>query len=153
MAEYNSTTVIYGRSFLNTILAAFKTLPAAALIIAAAKIRLSKDPAFAPTADSTIAGLAAQEATFTGYPAGGIAVVQSAPVNLSPGAQGELATALFTATGSAIGNVVTGYWIDDGTNVVLAERFAGGLNVSFAVANDFLELVVQLPLQTVQKTV
>jgi hypothetical protein len=136
---------------MDTVLLALKTVPGGALIVSG-KARLSKDPSFAPTPDSTIASLAALEADYTGYAAGGIAVVLTTSLNLSPGCLGDLATALFEATGSAVTNTVYGYWVDDGTSVVCGERFAGGGVVAFQVAGDFLDLTVLLPMQLIQAT-
>jgi hypothetical protein len=144
MAEFSSISPAYGQAFLDTIAAAYKTIPGAALI-AAAKLRLSTDPAFAPTFGATIAALAAHEATFTGYPAGGAAIVLSAPVNLNADTVGALVNIIFLATAPLPANQAYGYWVDDGTNVILMERFPDGLGVHFAAAGDFLNLGVAFP--------
>jgi len=49
-------------------------------------------------------------------------------------------------------DVVTGWWIDDGTNVVASERFEGGVTVGFAAPGSFLTLTAILPFQTHQVT-
>jgi hypothetical protein len=144
MNSYISQNVVIGQEFMNSLLACISTRPAAALV-AAGKIRLSLDPSFNPTPQSTAATLSPNEATFTGYAAGGIAMVLSGAVNVSPVIQGVLANALFTATGSAISNNVYGYWIDDGTNLVIGERFSAAQIASFATAGDFLDLTCIIP--------
>jgi hypothetical protein len=146
MAVYTSNRVVFGQAFANTIMAALNTLPAAKLINAA-KLRLSQQAGFNPTPLSTIAALAANEATFTGYTPGGYAFAATPVVNLSPNAQGTATVVIIQATGSTTGNTITGYWIDDGTNMIMAEAFPAGTSVIFAASGDFLELVVQIPIQ------
>jgi hypothetical protein len=152
--SFKSQNVIYGTAFLNTVLAAFKTIPAAALI-ATGKLRLSHDPAFNPVPGTALAALVAQEANFSGYPAGGAAVVLSAPVNLSPTAQGAVVSNLFLATTASpfVNDNCTGYWIDDGTNFIMGEAFGAGQAAAFSSPGDFLELIVELPMQAGQATV
>jgi hypothetical protein len=153
MSAYASAQVTFGTAFLNTLMAALKTAPMNPLVNTA-KIRLNTNPAFNPSPGDAISTNTANEADYTGYTAGGIAVSLSSPVNLSPTCQGVVASALFTATSASpfVSSVVYGYWIDDGTNVILAEKFAGGINVAFDAAGAFLELIVQLPAQAIQLT-
>jgi hypothetical protein len=138
---------------MNAVIAAFKTVPGAALIVAG-KVRLSQDPSFAPTPDSTIAGLAANEADYSGYAAGGIAAVLSAPVNLSNNAQGTIISATFTAVSATpfVPNQVYGWWLDDGTNFIAGERFVNNGQAPFGAVGDFLALIVLLPGQLLQPT-
>ena len=118
------------------------------------KVRLSKDSAFNPTPDSTRAALAANEADFTGYTAGGYTPTFAGAVNMSTNVVARLANVIAIA-GTAdpfIANTVYGYWLDDGTNVVLAERFANGAVAAFGSTGDYLaiHLAFALPLlQTV----
>jgi hypothetical protein len=151
VAYYTSNRIVYGTGFLNTVIGAFNTVPAAKLVNAA-KLRLSLSNAFNPAPGSTIASLAANEATFTGYTAGGYAFAASAALNLSGNAQGSVTPILITASGSTTQNVIYGYWIDDGTNLILGEAFPVGQTVTFAAAGDFLQLLVYLPLQNRQAT-
>jgi hypothetical protein len=153
MAAYASQQVTYGRAWLNTILAALKTT-AGGPLVDTAKIRLSNNAAYTPGPDDTIAGNAASEADYSGYAAGGIAVVLSAPVNLSQGCQGVLCPVLYEATAASpfVSAVVYGYWVDDGTNIICGERFAGAVNYGFAGPGDFLQLILQLPLLVNQLT-
>ncbi len=145
MTDYVAQAVVYGRTFLNTLLAALLTRPAAALVVGA-KLRLSKNPVFNPLPASVITDFTGLEADYTGYAAGGIALTIGAPLNLSGVIQGTEETTLFAATGSAITNSVYGYWVDDGTNVLFAEKFASGGIATFAIAGDFLNLSTRTPL-------
>jgi hypothetical protein len=144
--NYTSQDVTYGTVFAQSVLAAFSTAPANPLIHTG-KLRLSQDPAFNPQPNSTVAGLAANEATYTGYTAGGVAVALSGGLLPSPNLAGALQTELFTAAGGGtfVPNNVTGWWIDDGTNVIAGERFAGGAVCNFAEVGDYLVLTVILP--------
>lgn len=143
---YETKSVVWGRVFANAVLTAFGTDPAAALLVTP-KVRLSKDPAFAPTPDSTRAGLAANEADFTGYTAGGYTPTFSAPVRIGNNLQALLATVLPIrgVTLPGVNNTVFGWWIDNGTDVVVAESFAGGFQADFSNPGDFLDLSVVLP--------
>lgn len=132
-------------------MAAFKTV-ATGPLIATAKVRLTTNASFVPNPDATIAELAADEADYSGYTAGGLALVVGAPVNLSPSCQGAVTALSFIATAASpfVPAQCYGYWVDDGTNVIAQEAFPGGVAIGFGVAGDFLELVLQLPLQATQ---
>ncbi len=146
MLSYTSQVVGYGLAFMDTVMQAFTTLPAAKLINTA-KLRLSHDPAFSPTPGSTIAALAAQEANFTGYPAGGAAFATGTPIHLAPSIDGAGTAVFFQATTGApfTADTVYGYWVDDGTNVIAYERFAGGVAMPFTSPGVGMEMVVFLP--------
>ncbi len=139
---------------MDTVLAAFKTTASAALI-ASAKVRLSNNPSFRPTPTDTIAGNAATECDYSGYAAGGVALVVGAPANLSPTCQGAVTGVQFLATTATpfVASSAYGYWVDDGTNVILAEAFSAGFIATFAAAGDFLELVLEIPQQSPQATI
>lgn len=124
-------------------------------MIATAKVRLSTNPSFVPNSLATIAELAANEANYSGYTAGGVALVVGSPVNLSPTCQGAVTAVSFVATAASpyVPSNVYGYWVDDGTNVIAQEAFAGGASVGFGAPGDFLELVLELPQQGPQLTV
>lgn len=151
--NYQSQEVGYGRTFADTILAALKTVPGGALITSG-KIRFSKDPAYDPTPASAIADLSAHECDFSGYTSGGYATTLSAPLNLSTVCGGVQCSALAIAGTASpfVPNTVYGYWLDDGTNVIAFERFAGGASMSIAAPGDFIDLQVFLPLQLAQAT-
>jgi len=145
---YVTKTPVYGKAFMDTVLGAMKTLPGAALIVGA-KVRLSKDPGFSPSPQSTIAALAASECDFTGYPAGGDAVAVGTLHNLSPNSDGFIQDALFSGSGGPpfTGGSAYGYWIDDGTNVIMGEAFGSAGPINITVAGDYIELDLRLPLR------
>jgi hypothetical protein len=151
MAQYTSKQVVYGTAFLNSLIAALKTAPANPLINSA-KVRLSNSPTFNPSSGSTIASLSSNECAYSGYTAGGIALVVGTPVNLSLTCQGAITAVQFLSTSATpyVPDVAYGYWIDDGTNVILAEAFPPGQQAGFAAPGDFLELVLQIPQQSLQ---
>lgn len=153
MPAFASSNPVYGTAFLNSLLNAYKTT-AAGPLVATAKVRLNTNPAFNPGAGDTIADNVANEADFSGYPAGGIAVVLSAPVNLSTTCQGSLFNATYTAAAATpfVTGTAYGYWVDDGTNVIMGEKFGAGINFAFGVPGDFLELIGQMPQQAYQAT-
>lgn len=153
MTNYTAQNVTFGQAFMNTIMAALKTVPSGALI-ATAKLRLSNSPSFAPTPASTIASLDATECAYSGYTAGGIAVSLSAPLNLSTVCQGVLTNGLFLATTASpfVPDVAYGWWIDDGTNFIAGERFSGNQSASFASPGAFLDLNALVPGQLAQAT-
>lgn len=145
MPSITTTANGYGRAFANTILAALKTAPADPLIDAA-KLRLSQDPAYNPTPSATIAALEAQEADYSGYTAGGYAVVVPNPVNLSGSAQGVFLSQLLTATTATpfVDNVLYGWWVDDGANVIAYGRFNQDNPPGMGQPGDFIDLGVSL---------
>lgn len=149
--DYQSKNVVYGQAWAATLTAALKTAPMNPLVNAA-KIRLSSQAGFNPLVSSTPASLAANEASYSGYPAGGIAAVLTAGLNLSSSCEGAIAQAVFEATAATpfVPGVAYGYWVDDGTNVILAEAFPAGQSASFNVPGAFLTLAVLFPTQLLQ---
>lgn len=151
--QYTSQRPTYGQAFLNTILAAYKTRPAGALIVSG-KVRLINSPTFAPTPQTTVAELAAVECAYSGYPAGGAALTVGDPVNLSRTCQGAVTAIQFVATTATpfVPDTAYGYWVDDGTNMICVEMFPSGQEAPFASAGAFLELLLELPQQAPQAT-
>lgn len=150
---YAAQRVVIGQGAANALLACLSVRPAAQLL-ATGKVRLSKDPLYNPQPGTLLAALTAQEANYSGYTAGGIAVALNGPINLSGNAQGYVQSVLFSAAVGApfVPNNVTGWWIDDGTLLWYGERFANNLVASFATPGDYLELVVITPEQLFQAT-
>jgi hypothetical protein len=149
--NYATVNVVYGRAFILKWLAGL-TAPITAGLLATAKLRLSKDPQFNPTPDSLLSALAAMEADFSGYPAGGKAVILASYVGSSASADSAYAQVIFTAAAATpqVSNTVTGYWIDDGTEVCVAERFSAGQTAPFDIVGDYLGLTALVPLQFYQ---
>jgi hypothetical protein len=152
MPAYASQNTVYGKAFALTVLAALTTRPAAALF-GTLKVRLVTAAPFAPTPNNVIADFLPNEATFVGYTAGGYAPTWSAAVNLSGNIVGIVTnvTPICTSASAPSPNVITGYWVDDGTNVIVAEGFPGGLTFGFVNPGDFLDLQVNIPFQLYQQ--
>lgn len=144
--EYQTKSVVFGAAWVATEIAAVAARPAGALV-AAGKLRLSKLPGIIANPNLTRAQLAANEAAYTGYPAGGYAVVFSAQVNLTTQILGLLVNQLFlvTADDPQVNETITAWWIDDGTNLVVMEAFAEGATWSQSGPGDFLALLASVP--------
>jgi hypothetical protein len=151
MAQHTVLNVVYGRAFANRWLLALTTRPAAALL-ATGKLRLSQDPAFAPTADSTVAALAANEADFTGYTSGGVTYATSGQLNVNPLIQGDVMDEVFVSVAGSpfVPNQLYGWWIDDGTDVVAAGTFGESAPIPISVPGDYLALQSILPVNLLQ---
>jgi hypothetical protein len=149
--NYTTAKVVYGKAFIQKWMAAL-TAAVTTGLLAAAKIRLSKDPQFNPTPDSVLSALAAQEADFSGYPAGGKALILAQGVGSSAGAYSDLAQVLFTGAPATpqVVNTITGYWVDDATEFCIGERFTAGLTVPFESAADYFGLTLLVPLMLYQ---
>lgn len=141
---YQSKSLIYARTFMDSWLAAFKTVPAAALIIAPT-VRLLQGLLPAITPDTTLADLESSEANFSGY--GADTFTLTVPVQSSTNVEAAIGSATFLATAASpfVGNSISGYFITDGTNLVAAEAFPGGTNIQIAAAGQFLALDLVLP--------
>lgn len=151
MAQYTSRNVVFGDVFANAWVLALKTVPGAALL-AAGKLRLSKDPSFNPNSKTTLAELEANECDFSGYPAGGIAVSLTTGLDLTPQIQGAITSGTFVAATATpfVSGTAYGYWIDDGTDMAMAEKFASPFNAPFAEVGAFLVLNAAIPLGLLQ---
>lgn len=154
MSSVVTQSVVFGRAFADAIIAGLSTLAGTALL-ATAKLRLSHDPAYNPLPDTLLADLEAQEALYSGYPAGGVAVALSAPLNVAVGIEGAVQSHLWIATNASpfVGDSITGWWIDNGTDMLLASPFGDLGPVSIGLAGDFLNLLGVLPVGMYQPTV
>lgn len=150
MAGYSSQLITYGNAYLKTQATAQKTAPTNPLINTG-KVRLTTATGFSPSGTNTIAELSPNEANFSGYTAGGLALTLTGPVNLSALCEGMIAALTFLATTASpfVPNVLTGYWVDDGTNVIAQEAFPSP-GITISAAGDFLALLLQLPQQVNQ---
>lgn len=99
--------------------------------------------------DTTLAALAAVEATFSGY--GAATPTLSGPVNPGPHTQGLIADALFVgnSTTTFTPDTITGYWVQSGTMLIEAESFPSGQGVPIGQNGDFLSLEVILPVHLI----
>jgi hypothetical protein len=146
MAERTSDTVVYGRTWLAAALTAWTTVPVA-VPLDTANIHLMGAAGFLPTADTTLDALTAVEAAYTGY--GPDSPGFSAPVSLVGGGLGLPALASFLATAPTppdpfVPDTITGWWVDDTTNVIAAGTFTPA---QIAVATDWLLLILLLPIE------
>jgi hypothetical protein len=150
VAAYSSQNITYGNAYQKTAALAQKTAPTNPLINTA-KVRLSTQLGFSPSGTATIAELAANEANYSGYTAGGLALTLTGPVNLSALCEGMIAALTFLATTATpfVPNTLYGYWVDDGTNVIAQEAFPAP-GITIAGPGDFLALLLQLPQQVNQ---
>jgi len=78
------------------------------------KIRLFQDSLGVPTVETTITELEANEADYTGYPAGGFDVTAMAPPMGAPGGGVViLSNEVFATFTSGSPNTIGGYWLED----------------------------------------
>lgn len=151
MASRSFGSVVLGQAFIDTILANFKA-PNVAKLVDAAFVRLSKDPAFNPTSASLVADLELAEADFSGYAAGGYALVLGAAINAGGGGRacaGNI-VAIAGAANPFIQNTVYGWWVDDGANMIAGQAFGDGNQVAFGKPGDFLDMLAGIPLNFLQ---
>lgn len=135
----------WNAAFLDTMLAALSTRPAAALAPAISLHLFTND--YTPTPQDLAA--AYTEANFSGYAAA--SPTPSVPVSLSNLAEALLASATFVAVTASpfVPNNLFGYYFTAGGLLVMSERFASV--VPIAGPGDFLELVGLLPLRAFQQ--
>ena len=145
---YRSQSVVLGTAFVDAILAAMTTRPAGALMVSP-KVRLNASSTFSPQVGSLIADFTANETTYSGYTSGGVAYTPTGIGNLSAAAQAQYGSVTFAATAATpfVSGVAYGWWIDDGTNVLWAEKFTNGFVMSFGAPGDYLVLDLILPMQ------
>lgn len=141
MSVFQTISVVRSRAWLNKLIGALKTRPAAALL-ATAKVRLLKDRTLSLNELTTRAELAAHEADYTDYPAGGATLTPPDPINYNILGQGWAAAQLYnmTTVPTVTGNDIAGYWVDDGTDPVVMEYFPVGQDVPMQKPGDWLEI-------------
>lgn len=147
MPSYQAKNVIVSKTFGDAIVAAFSARPAAALLGATPKLRLGTDPGMVIDKTTTLADLAAQEANYSGYTAGGVTPTVTGPVNEGEDQVAAVVNNVFVATTASpfVGNTVCNWWIDDGTNLVVGETLDEADRVEIAEAGDFYDLLAVLP--------
>lgn len=144
--DYQCKSVVYGADWLATQIAAVPARAAAALVVAG-KLRLSTDPNFTALPGTTIADLAAFEGAYSGYTPGGYAVTFTAQINITAQITGLGVRQLFLATAATpfVGETITAWWFDDGTNVVVQEKLLLPGPWAISGPGDFLQLLAYLP--------
>lgn len=143
--SYLTVTLVYARSFLLSILAAFTARPAAALV-SGFNVHLLRDSAISLNSDTVRADLLGHECGYSGYAP---QVVSTWVTVRTPNGEALAANSLFVAGSAApfVTDSAAGYWIDDGTNFLFGEYFAGGLHALFPYAGTYLDLNLLLPIQ------
>jgi len=153
VSSYRSVTVVIGNPIAGAILGALSTRPAGALW-ATPKVRLFNSPGVNPTPTTALSVYTAAETGFSGYTAGGEVPTFSGVVNLTPTSQGIVANCTYVATTATpfVPDNLYGWWADDGTNPVLAEKFNGGAVIAIGNPGDWLDLQIAFPVNTNQAT-
>jgi hypothetical protein len=153
VASYQSVNVVIGNPIAGALLGALSVRPAGALW-STPKVRLFNSPTVNPQPTTPLATYTAAETAFSGYTSGGIAPTFSGVVNLTPGSQGIVANVTYVATTATpfVPDTIYGWWADDGTNPVVAEKFAGGRAIPISNVGDWLELQIAFPVNSVQAT-
>jgi hypothetical protein len=137
---YQSKAPVLTQAFVDTIIAAFVTVPGGALVLTPKARLYNAGPAPSPGMN---AGLFT-ECVFTGYVA--TAITLSAPVSLSPAVEAAIANAVFIAVAGSpyVPDVALGYFVTDGTDtLIMAEAFPNP--ISFPAPGAFLDLSVSFP--------
>lgn len=144
--HYTAKNVVYGLVWMKLLAGALKVAPADPLIDTA-KVRLSKDPDFALNKNTVIEDLEDNEADFSGYAAGGVALTVGTAVNIGTSQAGTQAPVTFTAAAADpfVTGTVYGWWIDDTVNFICGERLTAPLVFQFNAPGDYLQLDVITP--------
>lgn len=144
--NWQSRRVVIGAAWAALNVAAWATRAAAALVVTP-KVRLNTSPAYNPQPGDALSVYTANEGNFTGYTAGGYTWTPSGQVNLGTGIIGVTGNVIPTCSGSASPspNTIYGWWMDDGSNVIVAEQFGTGIFFTFANPGDYLDLQVSIP--------
>lgn len=149
VAYRQSLAPVWNRVFIDDLLAALGTRPAAALA-ATMTVGLYTSPSFAPNPLNTLAEIDATEAAFTGYARG--TIVFTGPVNATTQIRALIGNTTFTISGSPpiTGATIFGYFIVTGSDWVASERFPDGQEVNLGSLGDFLSIDLILPLDPYQ---
>lgn len=108
------------------------------------KIRLFKSDLGIPTVETSLADLEAQEADYTGYPAGGFDVTAMAPPMGAPGGGVViLSNEVFATFTTGASNAIGGYWLEDTAGNVI-EVFVYDPVRNLAAIPDGWPIVAQL---------
>lgn len=142
---FESIAPVYSEDFVSTVLAAYGTNPAAALV-PSPEMHLIQSPGGSFTPDSLPADFAAVEADYDDYAA--LALTAMTIANLGGNVRGVTGSATFNVTTDppVVVNTIFGYWIETAGGVVAYELFPVGERTPMAVAGDKLIIVYKLPL-------
>jgi hypothetical protein len=137
-----TVNLVWNALFLQTMLEALATRPAAALAPAMTVHLYSND--YTPLPTDTVASYT--EADFSGY--ADVAATLLGPITPSQAVQAMLADCFWLATAATpfVPQTAVGYYCVSGGLLVASERFASG--VPFAAPGSFLSFALILPLRT-----
>ena len=146
MPVRQTESLIYSEAFIRTVVAAFKTNPAAALM-ATLTAHLIQTEGFEPNPQMVAADLEAEEADFTDYVAKAVTLIE--PANVGPQVEGAIATVNWSMTTDPVvtTNTVYGYFLEADGDFVCAEMFASGQEVFMALVGDYLTLNLAVMVQ------
>lgn len=135
----------YSRAFVEHVLSAYQSNPAAALMVNPA-VGLWIDPGFNPTTESVKADFDAAKATFDGYDFSGSFTAGTVSIGGGGKAVQAIANWNLIADPVTTPNFVLGYWVEDDNRVVAFEAFSGDEAVAMENTGDSLILEVLLPM-------
>jgi len=144
-----TSALIYSEAFSRTVVAAFKTNPAAALM-PTITAHLIQTEGFAPTPQMDAAALEAEEADFTDYVAKAATLTE--PANVGPDVEGGISTVNWNMTTDpvVVSNTIYGYFLEADGDLVASEMFSEGQEVNMATIGDFLTLNLAVMVQNFQ---
>jgi hypothetical protein len=92
--------------------------------------------------NTKVADLTPNEATYTGYTAGGIALpAPGGPYELNPAVDGNLYTVVFSvAAPGTVTNTIYGYWIDGNVGVEMYQSEIFATPYPMVLVGDFLQV-------------
>lgn len=137
--------VVFAQEFLDWVLLALTTDPAAALLDTAV-VKLWADLDFTPTPLTTKAEFAAKIATFTDFAAKPYVPTGPRTIAGLGRAYGKAVEWLMVTDPTVTGQRIAGYWIEDADRVVLSEKFAPADRVDMVNPGDSLILEALIPL-------
>jgi hypothetical protein len=134
-------TLVYVTSFLNDIVLAFTTRPAAALI-ATPTVHLFNNNV-APSPQSVVGSFT--ETAFSGYAAATPTI--GSPVNTSPNCVAAIGPCTFTAVAATpfVPDTIYGYFVESAGTLIAAEAFATPAQIT--APGDFVDIQVLFPAQ------
>lgn len=144
MNVYESRTPTYFKAFLNRLMAAYSTNPAAALI-ASPVLHLIQSPGGSFTPDSVVGDFTPVEADYDDYVAAALSGMTIANLDGSMRALSGIASFPVTSATPAVANTIHGYWITSTAGIVCFELFPAGERTALATLGDLLIINFKLP--------
>lgn len=144
--------VVYNQTFIDALLGAISTRPAAALA-PTLTVALFTDPNVNPQPQSALAVYTASEANFSGYARQTLTL--TGPVNLTSVIQALIGLVLYTLTTATpvVGNTLAGFVLVNGSDWLCAGKFDPANLPQLGSVGDFLSMAVAVPLTPNQDVV